>query len=149
MSPALDAKFNQLAQQRIDRNPIRFYVVMPLLRLADMWLRPRTEQLWIELRWWQYEHHPAETIFSWAYAALNFAYLALAAWGLRKHVPFAPVMIAYAIVRSLLLLTVETPEARYTLECFPMIFILAAAALTVRPPHPSAISAPPASLSLS
>jgi hypothetical protein len=40
--------------------------------------------------------------------------------------------VAYAIVRSLLLLTVETPEARYTIECFPMIFILAAAALTIR-----------------
>jgi hypothetical protein len=131
MSPQLDAEFNQLAQQRIRRHPIRFYLVMPLLRLSDMWLRPRTAQLWIELRWWQYDHHPAETIFCWGYAALNLAYLLLAAWGLRKHVPFAPVMVAYAIVRSLLLLTVETPEARYTLECFPMIFILAAAALTV------------------
>jgi hypothetical protein len=145
MSPALDGKFNQLAQQRIHRHPIRFYVAMPLLRLADMWLRPRTEQLWIELRWWQYQHHPAETIFSWAYAALNFIYLALAAWGLRKRVPFASVMVAYAIARCLLLVTVETPESRYTLECFPMIFILAAAALTVRTPQPSAISAPPAS----
>lgn len=149
MSPTLDAKFNRLAQQRINRHPIRFYVVMPMLRLADMWLRPRTEQLWIELRWWQYQHHPAETIFSWAYAGLNLAYLLLAAWGLRKHVPFAPVLVAYAIVRSLLLLTVETPEARYTIECFPMIFILAAAALTVRVHAPVATSAPPASSSLS
>ena len=46
----------------LSRHPIRFYVVMPLVRLADMWLRPRTAQLWIELRWWQYEHHPAETL---------------------------------------------------------------------------------------
>jgi 4-amino-4-deoxy-L-arabinose transferase-like glycosyltransferase len=144
MSPALDAKFNSLARQRIARHPIRFYVVLPLARLADMWLRPRTEQLWIELRWWQYQHHSAETIFSWAYAALNFAYLALAAWGLRKRVPFTPVMVAYAIARCLLLFTVETPESRYTLECFPMIFILAAAALTVRTPQLSATSAPPA-----
>ena len=89
------------------------------MRLADMWLRPRTGQLWIELRWWQYEHHPAETIFSWSYAALNLAYLLLAAWGLKKRVPFAGVMVAYVVLRCLLLLTLETPESRYTLECFP------------------------------
>jgi 4-amino-4-deoxy-L-arabinose transferase-like glycosyltransferase len=145
MSAALDARFGQLAQQRIDRHPFRFYIVMPLMRLEDMWLRPRTEQLWIELRWWQYQHHPAETIFSWAYAALNFLYLMLAAWGLRKRVPFTSVMVAYAIVRCLLLLTIETPESRYTLECFPMVFILAAAALTVRTPKQSTVahSSPP------
>ena len=134
MTPAISHRFGQLARQRIRRHPFRFYVLLPLMRLEDMWLRPRTEQLWIELRWWQYRYHPAETIFSWAYGALNVAYLLLAAWGLKKRVPFAAVMVAYAVVRSLLLLTVETPESRYTLECFPMIFILAAAALTV-PTH--------------
>ncbi|MGH9615106.1 MAG: ArnT family glycosyltransferase [Acidobacteriaceae bacterium] len=134
MTPALSDRFGELAQQRIDRHPVRFYVVLPLMRLADMWLRPRTAQLWIELRWWQYQHHPAETIFSWGYAALNLAYLLLAAWGLRKHVPFTAVMVTYVILRCLLLLTIEAPEPRYTLECFPMIFILAAAALTSRTP---------------
>jgi hypothetical protein len=54
-------------------------------------------------------------------------------------------MVAYAIVRCLLLLTIETPESRYTLECFPMIFILAAAALTVRTPKQPRVahSSPP------
>jgi hypothetical protein len=65
--------------------------------------------------------------------------------GLRKRVPFTAVMVAYAIVRCLLLLTIETPESRYTLECFPMIFILAAAALTVRTPKQQATSVPPVS----
>jgi 4-amino-4-deoxy-L-arabinose transferase-like glycosyltransferase len=149
MTYALDTQFNRLAQQRIDRHPFRFYVLLPTMRLADMWLRPRTEQLWIELRWWQYQHHPAETVFSWAYAALNLAYLLLAAWGLRKRVPFTAVMVAYAIFRCMLLLTIETPESRYTLECFPMIFILAAAALTVRTSKQSATSVSPASSSSS
>lgn len=129
MTPALSSGFGQLARDRIRRHPFRFYVELPLMRLADMWLRPRTEQLWIELRWWQYQHHPTETIFSWSYAALNLFYLGLAAWGLKKRVPFAAVMVAYAVLRCALLLTLETPESRYTLECFPMIFILAGAAL--------------------
>ncbi len=140
MSPALSAAFGTLAQQSIRRHPFRFYVALPLMRLADMWLRPRTEQLWIDLRWWQYEHHPAETIFSWSYGALNLLYLLLAVWGLRRRVPFTPVLAAYVVVRCLLLLTLETPEPRYTLECFPMIFILAGAALTAQVTSP-----PPAS----
>ncbi len=129
MTPALSERFGKLAQQRIDRHPLRYYVELPLMRLADMWLRPRTGQLSIKLRWWRYSSHPAETIFSWSYAALNLFYLLLAAWGLMKRVPFSGVMVAYVVLRCLLLLTLETPESRYTLECFPMIFILAGAAL--------------------
>ena len=129
MTPVLSAAFDELARQRMERSPFRYTVELPLARLADMWLRPRTAQLWIELRWWQYDHHPAETIFSWCYAGLNLFYLLVAAWGLKKRVPFAPVMVAYVVLRCLLLLTLETPEMRYTLECFPMIFILAGAAL--------------------
>ncbi|MGC1782314.1 MAG: glycosyltransferase family 39 protein [Acidobacteriaceae bacterium] len=147
MTPALSAQFGRLAQQRIAQHPFRFYVTLPLMRLANMWLRPRVDQLWIELRWWQYGHHPAETIFSWSYAALNLAYLLLAIWGLRKRVPFASVMVAYVVLRCLLLLTLEAPEARYTLECFPIIFILAGAALANENKVAEATSAPPASLS--
>ena len=149
MTPALSEQFGALAKQRIRRHPFRFYAVLPVMRLADMWLRPRTEQLWIELRWWEYQHHPAETIFSWSYGALNLFYLLLAAWGLKKRVPFAPVLAAYVVVRCLLLLTLETPEPRYTLECYPMIFILAGAALTVQTSGKTATSGPPVSANLS
>lgn len=148
MTSALNEQFGALANQRICRHPFRFYVALPLMRLGDMWLRPRTEQLWIELRWWQYHHHPAETIFSWCYGALNLAYLLLAVWGLKKRVPYAPVLVAYVVVRCLLLLTLETPESRYTLECFPMIFILAGAALTVQTSYEPATSVLPASSNL-
>lgn len=145
MTPALSQQFGQVARSRISHNPFEFYVVLPLARLANMWLRPRVAQLWIELRWWQYRHHPAETIFSWCYAGLNLTYLLLAIWGLKKRVPFAPVMIAYIVLRCLLLLTIETPEARYTLECFPIIFIFAGAAFIPRRDKPRVISAQPAS----
>lgn len=144
MTTAISQQFGNLAAQRIHRNPLRYYAGLPLVRLADMWLRPRVSQLWIELRWWQYRQHRAETIFSWAYAALNLGYLLLAAWGLKKRVPFAGVMVAYVALRCLLLMTLETPESRYTLECFPMILILAGAALAAQK-QPT--SGPPASSS--
>ena len=35
------------------------------------------------------------------------------------------------LLRSALLLTVEAPEARYTLECFPVIFVLAGNAVAL------------------
>ncbi len=129
LTPEMDAQFARLAEERVARHPLRFYVVFPALRLADMWLRPRTEMIWIELRWWQYSHHKEETIFAWSYAALNLAYIMLAVLGLRRGVPFQPVLVGYIALRCILLLTLETPEPRYTLECFPMIFILAAATL--------------------
>jgi hypothetical protein len=39
-------------------------------------------------------------------------------------------MVALIALRSLLLATLEAPEPRYTLECFPVLIVLAAVALT-------------------
>ena len=111
-------------QERIAAHPLRYYLWLPLGRLADMWLRPRVENLNIDLDWWVYAHHHAETRFSWAYAALNALYLLLAAVGLWLRPRFWKAMLAYMLLRSALLLTVEAPETRYTLECFPMLFAL-------------------------
>ena len=41
-------------------------------------------------------------------------------------------LLAYMLLRSALLLTVEAPEARYTLECFPMLFAAGGIALAGR-----------------
>jgi hypothetical protein len=38
-------------------------------------------------------------------------------------------MLAYMLLRSAMLLTVCPPEARYTLECFPLLFALGGIAL--------------------
>ena len=121
-SPELDARFARLADQRVAAHPLRSYVWLPLGRLADMWLRPRVENLPIDLDWWVYAHHRVETRFSWAYAGLNALYLLLGFAGLWLRPRFWPWMLAYLVLRSALLTTVEAPEARYTLECFPMLF---------------------------
>ena len=101
---------------------------MPVLRVADMWLRPRTELLWIELRWWEYGKHHAETEFAAAYAALNLAYIILALIGLYRWPRFAGAMLIFILLRCALLATIEAPEPRYTLECFPMLIALAGVA---------------------
>jgi hypothetical protein len=75
VTPKIDAGFGRLAADRIRAHPLRDRVTLPLLRLADMWLRPRVEMFNIELRWWQYSKHRAETRFAVGYGALNLAYL--------------------------------------------------------------------------
>jgi hypothetical protein len=129
ISPDLDARFARLAEQRIAAHPLRYYLWLPLGRLADMWVRPRVENLPIDLDWWVYAHHNAETRFSWFYAALNAIYLLLGLAGFCLRPRFWPWMLAYMVLRSALLMTVEAPEARYTLECFPMLFALGGVAL--------------------
>jgi hypothetical protein len=122
LTPEIDAWFGRLAEERIAANPARYYVWLPLGRVADMWLRPRVENLPIDLDWWIYSHHHEETEFSWAYAGLNALYLLVGIAGLSMRPRFWGALLAYMLLRSVLLLTVEAPETRYTLECFPMLF---------------------------
>ncbi len=124
LTPEIDARFGKLADERIAAHPLRSHLWLPLGRMADMWLRPRVENLPIDLDWWVYAHHNAETRFSWAYAGLNALYLLLGFAGLMIKPRFWLPMLAYFAMRSAMLMTVEAPEARYTLECFPMLFVL-------------------------
>ena len=129
ISPEIDAGFARLAQERIAARPLRYYAWLPLGRLADMWLRPRVENLPIDLDWWVYTHHYAETRFSWFYAGVNAFYVLLGGIGLCMRPKYWPWILAYFLLRSALLATIESPEARYTLECFPMLFAFGGIAL--------------------
>jgi hypothetical protein len=121
-SPEMDAGFAKLAEERIAANPLRFCVWLPLGRVVDMWLRPRVENLPIDLDWWNYKRHKPETRFAWAYAGANLIYVLLGLAGLCLRPKLWPCMVAYLVLRSALLSTVEGPEARYTLEFFPIFF---------------------------
>jgi hypothetical protein len=125
ISPGLDARFAALADKRTKDHPLRTWVLLPLGRLADMTLRPRVENLNIELRWWEYWKHHDETEFSVAYGLLNLAILALGLAGFCYRPRWWGCMAAYLVLRSALLLTIEAPETRYTLEFFPILLALA------------------------
>jgi hypothetical protein len=129
LTPAMDARFERLAGERNAAHPLRSALWLPLGRMGDMWLRPRVENLPVDLDWWVYERHDAETLFSWAYAGLNALYLLLGLAGLCLRPRFWGPMLAYFLLRSALLMTVEAPETRYTIECFPMLFALGGVAL--------------------
>lgn len=121
LSPAIDARFEALARQRTTTHPLRTWILLPLGRLADMTFRPRVENLPIDLHWWEYSKHYAETKFSIAYGFVNLLYLTLGVIGLCLRPRFWQYLVAYLILRCLLLLTIEAPETRYTLEFFPIL----------------------------
>jgi len=128
--PELDARFAALAAQRIRAHPLRYYLVLPVLRVADMVLRPQTACFALDPYWWRWSDHPAQTAIAIFLGLINLAYVALAAWAfLRRRVPWPWMLGGYLLLRFVLLSTMENPEPRYALECFP-ILILAAAAST-------------------
>lgn len=126
----LDSQFERLARERIAHNPFRYYVWLPVLRMADIWLRPRTEMLPVETRWWEFSNHPGESAFALTWAAINLFYLVLAlrGWSRWRLGVYALPLIGYVVMRSLFLGTIENPEPRYVLECFPIVLALAGGA---------------------
>jgi 4-amino-4-deoxy-L-arabinose transferase-like glycosyltransferase len=132
-STALDAGFAALARERVAAHPVRFYLLLPAARVADMFLRPRTELMRLPIDWWNFRRHPGASTFELAYALLNAAYLTLALIGLyrwsarnfRPIPPLAAAMLVFVVLRILLLLTLDNSEPRYTLDCFPVILLLA------------------------
>lgn len=127
----MDVRFANLARQRIERHPSRQYVVLPMVRLADMWLRPRTEYLEdLPMRWWEWRLHPEGSVIAIAYALLNALFLAVAAFGfVKRRLPFQAMLLAYVLLRCAVLWGMPNAEPRYTLEAFPMLMVAAALAL--------------------
>jgi 4-amino-4-deoxy-L-arabinose transferase-like glycosyltransferase len=132
VTPEIDARFAALAQARIQAAPLRYYVWLPILRIADMWLRPRTEILPSDPRWWEFDDDPPWLAVSIVFGLLNLAYVGMAAVGLLRFSgpSFIGLFVLFLLLRSLFLGTLENPEPRYTLECYPVV-ILAAAALFI------------------
>lgn len=140
-TPAFDAAFERLAEQRIADHPFNYYITMPVARLADMWLRPRTELLALPMDWWNFPPHPGASTFALLYALLDAAYLIAALIGvlrwfkvLARYQPTILLAIAtFFLLRAALLLTLDNSEPRYVLECFPVVFLFAAASFLSSP----------------
>ncbi|MGH9729381.1 MAG: glycosyltransferase family 39 protein [Candidatus Acidiferrales bacterium] len=132
MTPDLDRGFAAIARERTARHPLRTYFTVPLLRCFSMWFTPRVEMLplsghlWPIHYWW--EDSEPQYCISLGLFLLGLAYAVMAlsgAWRVRSD-PAALLLVAYIVIRTAFLTTVETPEPRYVLECFPAVFALAA-----------------------
>jgi hypothetical protein len=129
MAPEIDARFAALAEERIHAAPLRYYVWLPALRIADMWLRPRTELFPSDPRWWEFNDDYRWLALSLAFGVINLAYVLIGLAGFaRVRATFGiGMLLVFVVLRSLFLGSLENPEPRYTLECFPAVMVAVSA----------------------
>jgi hypothetical protein len=102
-----------------------------------MWFTPRIELLPLSgtvfplVQSW--EDDPIDQSVTASLFLLNILYVGLAVWGgvrLWRRAPAARAVIAllgaFILLRTVFLTTLETPEPRYVLVCFPMLVALGA-----------------------
>jgi 4-amino-4-deoxy-L-arabinose transferase-like glycosyltransferase len=129
MTPEFDARFGELAAERIRTHALRYYLFLPALRIADMWLRPRTEILPPDVRWWEFNDDTKASVMAVGFGLLNLAYIGIELVTLARRpsgVRYAGLFVFFLLLRSAFLGTLENPEPRYTLECYPAIIVFAA-----------------------
>ena len=102
-----------------------------------MWLRPRTELLPADPRWWEFHDDRKESVTAVGFGLLNLAYIVAALLALARRpsvIRCAGLLVLFLLLRSAFLGTLENPEPRYTLEGYPAV-ILFAASLFVNAPE--------------
>jgi hypothetical protein len=137
LTPEEDAAFAQLARERITRHPLRTYVWVPVAKAITMWFTPRIELIPVSgtvfplMQSWRDDK--IDQSVTVGLFLLNIVYIALAIWGAlrlwRRSAAVRPavaLLIAFVLLRTAFLTTLETPEPRYVLVCFPALIALAA-----------------------
>jgi hypothetical protein len=140
VTPALDARFMALANERLRAHPLLCREWVPGLRVADMLLRPRTETMDLDSDWWHFHPPLAQIVETAVLGVINVALVVAALVGvLRRRVPWVVLMVVYGVLRCALLSTMENSEPRYTLELLPMLMVGAACAIGGSPLQDAAV----------
>jgi len=144
----MDREFAEIARERTRRRPLRTYVEVPFQRALSIWFTPRTELLPIDGKLWpirdQWRDSHADVLITAGFGALGYIYVAMAMGGIwfAWHVKLTRIgawntekgpnlwgvglIVAYLFVRTVFLTTVEAPEPRYVVTCYPSVLALAA-----------------------
>jgi len=131
-----DAAFAEIARQRTARHPLRTYLWLPLARAVTIWFTPRIELLPFSGQVFplraSWREDPIDQSVTIAFFLLNISYVAAALWGAARLFrekpalwPALALLGGFLLLRTAFLTTLETPEPRYVLVCFPVLFALA------------------------
>jgi hypothetical protein len=145
LTPQEDQQFAEIAQARTARHPLRTYLWIPLQRTLTLWFTPRVEQLPISgsvfplAEMWDTDRQ--DMVVTIVLFFLNIFYVLLAIWGTVRLWSSSPdaraavvLLVSFILLRTAFLTTVETPEPRYVLVCYPPVIALAAHAFSRRNP---------------
>ena len=138
-----DAAFAQIARERNARHPLRTYLWMPAARAATIWFTPRIELLPVsghvfplkQMR----EDDPVDQEATILFFVLNIFYVGLGLWGgvrlWRSNAvarPAVALLVLFIVIRTAFLTTLEAPEPRYVLVCFPALMAMGAQVFATR-----------------
>lgn len=140
MTPEIDAEFARLADERIRRAPLRYYLWLPLKRAGALWFDTHSDfypfngEL-LPLDDLDYDLH--QQFWLPLFAGLTWVYTLLGAAGIwvlwRGRRGGAWVWLALALLltvpRLAYMSTLENPEPRYVVELFPFLAALGGVAL--------------------
>lgn len=135
--PQEDAVFAQLARERTARHPLRTWVWIPLTRVFVLWFTPQMELLPyysavfpLAKEWDENQPDTAITLFLFF---LNILFLLMALRGAARLWRsgasarwVVALLAAFVILRTAVLTTVESPDPRYVIVCYPLVLALAA-----------------------
>jgi hypothetical protein len=136
LTPEEDAVFAQVARERSLRHPLRTYLWIPIRRAFRIWFTPRIELIPVSGHVfplaYMFQEDPVDQRTTVLFFLLNLFYVAAGLCGgwllWRRSAMWAPVafLLLYIFLRTAFLTTLETPEPRYVLVCFPALMALAA-----------------------
>ena len=136
MTPDIDAQFEQIADERIDHSPVRYYLFVPVRRAAALWFDSHSLYYPFggqmspvsDLDYDEYQQYwlPAFTLLTWFYTLLAIGG-AFVLWRNRTNKNMLRWLILISLVtlpRIAFFASIENPEPRYVVELFVFAAIL-------------------------
>jgi hypothetical protein len=135
--PREDAVFAQLARERTARHPLRTRVWIPLTRVFVLWFTPQMELLPYDSTVFplaqEWDENGESLVITLGMFFLNIFFLLLAARGAARlwrsgssARAVVALLAAFVVLRTAVLTTVESPDPRYVILCYPLVLALAA-----------------------
>jgi hypothetical protein len=140
MTPEIDAGFARIAQERIARNRLRYYLWLPLKRAHSLWFDTHSQYYPFEgdlLPLDDLDYDIQQQYWLPLFAGLTLIYTVLGfaggwfLWLRRDFISQQWALLATLMVflRLVFFATLENPEPRYAVEVFPFLSILGAIAV--------------------